>query len=1052
MKAKALQFGKAMSTILLVMLLFAAGMVKMFAQSFTVDNLNFTVNQDATTVTVTGHVNGTSATGSLIIPETVTYQGTSYDVTIIGDYAFRNCSGFTGNLIIPSSITEIGKNAFYYCRGFTEVHYNATNCADASYETPFTACRGSLSIGDNVVRVPARMFGESKFTGSLTLGNSVASIGYDAFYTWGEEGYNDFTMVNYSGTLSQWCSIEFGDTPLRYAHNLYINGELVTDLVIPETVMEIKPNAFRGARCLTSLTIPNSVTSIGYHAFFGCDGLTSLTIGNSMTEIGEYAFFGCSSLIFMSVLAETPPYLEPTEDEWGMGWFTVKVFDDVPKDIPVFVPTGTIDAYRAAEGWNEFTNYHDINGNCTISAISEPTEGGSIMGLGNYETGSTCTLIAIPNEGYSFCSGIENDLVASYSPTYSFLVTGDRNLMANFGNCPPRCTVIFNLFDEGGDGWNGASLNLSFSDGSPSQTLTIEEGGGIGGGGIEPGGEPWNKGVNPRESSLASYSVLISEGVHVTLSWASGYDDYECSFTVSYENGGQIFQASSPSSGILYEFDCNCTCTTEPIVQITPTSIDFGEVEMNQGGNRTLYVSGTLLQEGMNIQLIGDDASMFSYVTALGWNDYSGGELIVYFNPNVLQWEYHATLVISSGSVIQSVALSGTVPDIYVFNTYVDEDIYPMNTAIPIHGIVTDFENNPVANMEVEVGVTVLGWRRTLQAVSNENGEFSAVFEPLPMESGYYTVNSGMVGNNSTAVHDSFDILGMTVMENTLNDSLEVVNNRWLLCDVIQNIPKTGHVQIINHNSVALTNIQVTVLSAPEGCELTFTPMNLAGLSEGYLNYSALGTIPTQGNEYKEVRLKATCDQGVETLFTMWFYCEEAQGALTASPKAITTTVTRSKSKIIDVTLGNNGMGATGTINISLPPNLEWMSVVGEKTLPSIAVNGSATFSLRLSPSNETPLGLCSGTIVINCAHGTSVTLPFSITVVSGEKGALLVDVIDEYTTNTNNGNGPHVEGAEVTLTGYYSLDTMAHGYTDAAGIFSVDSILEGHYYLKCKC
>ena len=106
-----------MSTVLFFVLLSAVGMTNAFA--FTVGKLNYSVNSDGVSVTVTGHVNGTAATGTLTIPETVTYNGLTYSVTSIGYSAFYNCSGLTGNLVIPNSVTTIGKFAFSFCSGFT---------------------------------------------------------------------------------------------------------------------------------------------------------------------------------------------------------------------------------------------------------------------------------------------------------------------------------------------------------------------------------------------------------------------------------------------------------------------------------------------------------------------------------------------------------------------------------------------------------------------------------------------------------------------------------------------------------------------------------------------------------------------------------------------------------------------------------------------------------------------------------------------------------------------------------------------------------------------
>ena len=117
----------------------------------------------------------------------------------------------------------------------------------------------------------------------------------------------------------------------------------------------------------------------------------------------------------------------------------------------------------------------------------------------------------------------------------TFTLNADGGLVAEgAGVIKNACNVIFDLVDSYGDGWNGASLNVSFSDGTPSQSLTISSG------------------------NSATYTIEIGNGVHVTLTWNSGSWDSECSFTVKYEDGDIIYNASSVHSGVLYEFDCNC--------------------------------------------------------------------------------------------------------------------------------------------------------------------------------------------------------------------------------------------------------------------------------------------------------------------------------------------------------------------------------------------------------------------------------------------------------------------------------------------------------------
>ena len=160
--------------------------------------------------------------------------------------AFDNCSNLT-DITIPNNITSIGESAFFGCSGLT----------------------------------------------SVTIPDNMTDIGENAFY--GCSGLN----AVYIQDLTKWCEISFGSNyanPLYYAHNLYLNGELVTDLVILDSVESICDYLFYGCIGLKSVVIPDSVTSIGKSAFRGCSELTSIIIPDGVTSIGESAFRGCSGL------------------------------------------------------------------------------------------------------------------------------------------------------------------------------------------------------------------------------------------------------------------------------------------------------------------------------------------------------------------------------------------------------------------------------------------------------------------------------------------------------------------------------------------------------------------------------------------------------------------------------------------------------------------------------------------------------------------------------------------------------------------------------------
>ena len=181
-------------------------------------------------------------TGNLIIPETVSYNGTTYSVTSIGWCAFNGCGDLT-SVTIPNTVKEIGGYAF----------------------------RGT---GLTSVTIPAsvKSIGLGSFDNNLSLTEIVVA-----------EGNTEYASVN--GVL--------------YNKNLSLlkcyPGGIEGEFSIPNTVTEIEGYAFCGCSKLTSVNIPNSVKSIGYAAFSGCTSLTSITIPASVENI-EDEFSECSSL------------------------------------------------------------------------------------------------------------------------------------------------------------------------------------------------------------------------------------------------------------------------------------------------------------------------------------------------------------------------------------------------------------------------------------------------------------------------------------------------------------------------------------------------------------------------------------------------------------------------------------------------------------------------------------------------------------------------------------------------------------------------------------
>lgn len=178
-----------------------------------------------------------------------------------------------------------------------------------------------------------------------------------------------------------------------------------------------------------------------------------------------------------------------------------------------------------------------------IASITCENEYVSILN-GTFEVGT------IDPEGTPLCPfqiAISPDCPETEQIIINFTLEADGGLVAAGSiTLKNSCFVIVEMTDSYGDGWNGNKLKFSFNDGTPDVELTIQDG------------------------NSATETLEIGNGVHVTLSWINGQYSYECSFVVKYEDGTVIYQKSSPSGGVLYEFDCNCTNGGAPIMNYNP--------------------------------------------------------------------------------------------------------------------------------------------------------------------------------------------------------------------------------------------------------------------------------------------------------------------------------------------------------------------------------------------------------------------------------------------------------------------------------------------------
>lgn len=229
-------------------------------------------------------------------------------VTSIGNYAFENClnleslqlgncsavigvSAFSGctsltSIVIPDKITDIGNYAFYGCEKIV-----------------------SATIGNGVEIIGQKAFSGCTSLKTINIGTKVNMIGAEAFHS-----CNNLTAVNISD-ISSWCKITFNagydysiplyyphDTnPLHFSHHLYLNGEEVVNLSLPDDVDQIGPITFYECYGLKSVVIPNGVKKIGSNAFTRCNSLSAIEIAEGLSNLDSSVFSGCTNLITVSL-------------------------------------------------------------------------------------------------------------------------------------------------------------------------------------------------------------------------------------------------------------------------------------------------------------------------------------------------------------------------------------------------------------------------------------------------------------------------------------------------------------------------------------------------------------------------------------------------------------------------------------------------------------------------------------------------------------------------------------------------------------------------------
>lgn len=321
-----------------------------------ISGINYLLDRENNTATVTGCI---ATVTTLDIPASITVGDKTYDVTTVAEAAFQGNKVVT-SISIPASITTINTDAFRNMSGIKTVYiadlaawcavelangnanpiYNAFPTSTSKWGKVYFNGKETttLEIPEGVTTIGRSFYGFKSLT-SATLPSSLLEIGDQAF-----SNCTNLTEIEIPANVSKMGSSFFGCSGL-------------TKVTLKGGVANFRSSTFYGCKSLESINLPEGVETIGMMVFSGCSALKSVSLPSTVTEIGMMAFDSCNGLTEIRSTATVPPTAASM------------AFDGVPTDIPVYVPANSINDYKAAAEWKEFTNYQPVGNTSGIESI-----------------------------------------------------------------------------------------------------------------------------------------------------------------------------------------------------------------------------------------------------------------------------------------------------------------------------------------------------------------------------------------------------------------------------------------------------------------------------------------------------------------------------------------------------------------------------------------------------------------------------------------------------------------------------------------------------------
>lgn len=300
--------------------------------------------------------------GNIVIPETITFEGTECEVVSIGKEAFMQCNSLY-SIHLPQNLKYIHKNAFSYCTNLNAV--TIPERVKFIGNAAFSACNISkISIPKSV------NFGLNGQT-FLSCNNLRSIIVEEGNLSYDSRNNCNAIIKKESKSLIAGCSTTIiPDDIIEIGRSAFNGNKSLTSVLIPNSVLYIRHSAFSGCSNISSLQISNSINEVEDYAFRGCGKLSTVFIPSSIKSIGDYAFYECNNIVSFSIgrniekigksilgnadrLKNVYCYAEniPTTDN---------SFDENAIYATLHVPASSLFLYKNTNPWNTFGNIVEL--------------------------------------------------------------------------------------------------------------------------------------------------------------------------------------------------------------------------------------------------------------------------------------------------------------------------------------------------------------------------------------------------------------------------------------------------------------------------------------------------------------------------------------------------------------------------------------------------------------------------------------------------------------------------------------------------------------------